>query len=115
MVPLYQTDGEWVAVYERGHIFDVDGEWIGVVVGREVYGPTGHYLGFLSDDKRLLRKKSGVKRKVIERPARPERPRIPVTVPLAPMMRELPHHLVDLFEEYGKRLPFITNLMPDME
>jgi len=115
MIPIYRTDGEWVAVYEKGHIFDIDGEWIGKVVGREVYGPTGHYLGFLSDDKRLLRRRTRVRKPQIKVPDRPKRPRIPVSMPLAPLMRELPHHLIDLFEEYGKRLPFVTDLLPDME
>ena len=37
MEPIYRSDGEWVAVYEKGHLFTVDGEWLGFVVGRRVF------------------------------------------------------------------------------
>ena len=116
MVPIYRSDGEWVAVYENGHLFNVDGEWIGFVTGREVFDPVGHYLGFLSDDKRLLRKRSLSRVPPrLEPPPRPGRPRVPASMPLAPMMRELPHHLIDLFEEYPERLLFVSETRPDMD
>ena len=54
MEPIYRSDGEWVAVYEKGHVFNVDGEWLGFVRGRELYDTSGQYVGFLSDDRRLL-------------------------------------------------------------
>jgi hypothetical protein len=116
MQPIYRTDGEWVAVYENGHLFNVDGEWIGFVLGREVYDPAGEYLGFLSDDRRLLRKKT--LSEIPERreaPPRPERPRVPATMPLAPLLRELPFHIIDVFEEFGEQLMYVSETRPDME
>ena len=116
MVPIYRTDGEWVAVYTNGHIFNVDGEWLGCVYGSEVFDPSGLYLGFLSDDRRLLRKRS-LPRKIPRRqpPQRPARPRIPASMPLAPMLRMLPHSIIDMFEEFPEKLIYISDIRPDME
>lgn len=116
MEPIYRTDGAWVGVYDEGHVFSIDGEWIGFVVGRQVFDPNGVYLGFLSDDRRLLRK-----RVLQESPRRrtppdsPERPQIPASMPLAPLLRELPFHIIDVFEEYEDELMYISETRPDME
>jgi hypothetical protein len=116
MVPLYRTDGAWVAVYQQGHIFNVEGEWIGFVVGREVYDPTGEYLGFLSDDRRLLRKRTLSDLPPRQTPpATPERPTLPGHMPLAPLMRELPHPVVDVVEELADRLSYVSETRPDMD
>lgn len=116
IVPIYRSDGEWVAVYANGHLFNVDGEWLGFVNGRDVYDPGGRYLGFLSNDKRLLRKRTrpdGIER--LTPPARPGRPKIPASMPLAPMLRALPHQIIDMFEEYPEQLMYISETRPDME
>lgn len=116
MVPIYRSDGEWVAVYYEGQIFNVDGEWIGFVVGREVYDTGGLYLGFLSDDKRLLRKRSRPRnRPRLQPPPRPERPKIPASMPLAPLLAALPHQIIDMFEEYPEKLIYVSETRPDME
>jgi hypothetical protein len=116
MIPIYRTDGEWVAVYEKGHVYNVEGEWIGFLVGREVFDPAGLYLGFMSDDKRLLRKRSISSTPPHHTPPpRPPRIRIPANMPLAPIMRELPHQIIDMFEEFPERLNFISETRPDME
>jgi hypothetical protein len=36
-------------------------------------------------------------------------------MPLAPLMRELPHQIIDMFEEFPERLNFISETRPDME
>jgi hypothetical protein len=116
MEPIYRSDGEWVGVYENGHVFNVDGEWIGFVNGREVFDPTGRYLGFLSDDKRLLRKRTLSRRPPrLKPPARPPRQRMPISMPLAPLMRELPHQIIDVFEEYPDKLMYVSETRPDMD
>ena len=104
MIPIYRTDGEWVAVYLEGNLFNVDGEWLGFTVGREVYDSGGLYLGFLSDDKLRL-----------QPPPRPERPKLPANMPLAPMLRSLPHQIIDMFEEYPDRLMYVSETRPDMD
>ncbi len=116
MQPIYRSDGEWVAVYIEGNIFNVDGEWLGFVSGREVFDSAGQYLGFISDDKRLLRKRSLSERPPrLQPPPRPERPRLPTNMPLAPLMRNLPHNIIDLFEEYPERLIYVSETRPDMD
>ncbi|MGH2537797.1 MAG: 4-fold beta flower protein [Candidatus Promineifilaceae bacterium] len=115
MVPIYRSDGAWVAVYERSHIFNIDGEWIGFVVGREVFDPAGQYLGFMSDDRRLLRKRStGRRAPHASVPEQPARPNIPANVPLAPLLPELPFQIVDLFVEFPERLMYVAETRPDM-
>ena len=80
-----------------------------------MYDPSGMYLGFLSDDRRLLRKRMPPERPRIKAPARPERPSFPANMPLAPMLRALPHQYVDMFEEHPERLMFISETRPDMD
>ncbi len=116
MQPIYRSDGEWVAVYDKGHLFNCDGEWLGFVSGREVYDPSGLYLGHLSDDRRLLRTRAQPRKRPRKTPPpRPERPKLPANMPLAPMLRSLPFHLIDMFEAYPERLTFISETRPDME
>lgn len=115
MEPIYRTDGAWVGIYKEGHIFNTEGDWLGFVVGREVYDPVGEYLGFLSDDRRLLRKKSPPERPKRTVPAQPERPQVPASMPLAPLMPEIPFHIVDVFEEEGERLMYVSETRPDMQ
>jgi hypothetical protein len=116
MEPIYRSDGDWVAVYHSGHLFNVDGEWIGFVRGREVFDTSGLYLGFLSDDRRLLRKRSNPdERPHLQPPPEPERPNIPISMPLAPLFRSLPYQIVDMFEHSPDRLTYISETRPDME
>ncbi len=116
LVPIYRSDGEWVAVYFDRHLFNVDGEWIGFVVGRRVYDTGGKYLAYLSDDKRLLRKRTiPTTYPRLQPPPRPTRPKLPSFMPLAPMLRSLPHHIIDMFEEFPERLIYVSDTRPDME
>ncbi|PID84717.1 MAG: hypothetical protein CSB13_11770 [Chloroflexi bacterium] len=115
MQPIYRSDGEWVGVYYGGHLFNADGEWLGFTQGRDVYDPAGMYLGFLSDDRRLLRKRTKPEKPRLEAPPRPECPSLPSSMPLAPMLRALPHQYIDMFEEHPERLLFISETRPDMD
>ena len=116
MVPIYRTDGEWVAVYEKSHLFNIDGEWIGFVTGRDVYDTSGMYLGFLIDDRRLLRTLSRPPTRArLQPPPKPTTPEIPATMPLAPLLASLPYSIIDLFETFPERLSYISETRPDME
>ncbi|HUS94625.1 MAG TPA: hypothetical protein VMZ24_05550 [Patescibacteria group bacterium] len=116
MTPIYRSDGEWVAVYLDGYLFNVDCEWIGFVSGREAFDTAGQYLGFISDDRRLLRKRSLSRRPPrLVPPERPANPNLPASMPLAPMLRQLPHHIIDVFEEFPDRLTYISETRPDMD
>lgn len=116
MEPIYRSDGEWVAVYEKGHLYSVEGDWIGFVIGRRVFNAGGEYVGFLSDDRRLLRRRT--ERDDVPRrdpPPPPPRPQLPTNVPLPPLFRELPFHIIDVFEEEGRNLLYVSETRPDME
>ncbi|MCP4426010.1 MAG: hypothetical protein GY803_16075 [Chloroflexi bacterium] len=116
MVPIYRSDGEWVAVFKKGNLFNVDGEWIGFVRGRDVHEPGGAYLGYLSDDRRLLRSRAKPRNKPrLQPPPRPPRPEIPATMPLATMFSALPFSTIDLFEEFADRLSYVSDTRPDMD
>lgn len=117
MIPIYRSDGEWVAVYDKGNVFNVDGEWIGFVVGREVFDTGGSYLGFLSDDQRLLRKRTRpVDRPIMNPPSViPQRMKLPTAVPLPPMFPALPHQIIDMFEEFPEKLSYVSETRPDMD
>ena len=105
-----------MGIYKGGHLFNTTGDWLGFVVGREVFSPGGDYVGFLSDDRRLLRRRVVNKTgHYYDPPPPPERPSLPETVPLAPLLRELPFHIVDVFEEMGEKLTYISDTRPDME
>jgi hypothetical protein len=70
----------------------------------------------LSDDKRLLRKRTRPTDKLrLASPPRPERPDIPASMPLAPMLASLPHQIIDMFEEFPERLIYVSETRPDME
>ncbi len=115
-VPIYRSDGEWVGIFHQGHLFNADGEWLGFVVGREVYNPRGEYLAFLSDDQRMLRKRSLISEpRKMKVPARPQRPPIPSGAPLPPSFRALPYSLIDMFEEFPERFSYISETRPDMD
>jgi len=104
-----------MAVYHKRSLFNADGEWIGFVRGKDVYDPNGVYLGFFSDDRRLLRRRTPPERPRQIPPPRPIKPDFPPHMPLAPMLRSLPYHLIDMFEEYPERLIYISETRPDME
>ena len=116
MQPIYRSDGQVVAVVHQVHLYNVDGEWIGTLRGAEVYGITGEYLGYLSEDRRLLRVRRPTERTPIVPPPMPARLRdIPGHFPLAPLFKQLPFGLIDVFEEFPEQFTFVSDLRPDME
>ena len=115
MTPVYRTDGEWVAVVYRGHVYNVDGEWLGFMIANDVYDTLGRYLAYISADHRLLRTRREPRDKPRKTPPlRPERPRMPSGMPLAPMLPALNYSTIDMFEEYPERLIYVSETRPDM-
>lgn len=105
-VPIYTTSGDWMALLVFPYIFNTIGEWIGwVTKNQDVFDVHGVYVGWLSDEPRVLRKRihdGPLPRK--DPPATPRRVRPPATVPLPPMMAELPFEIVDVLEDEPDRL-----------
>ena len=106
IIPIYSSRGEVEAFLVFPYLFNRSGEWIGSVTPqREVYSVMGYYVGFLTNDPRIVRKRSddGFRTR-LKMPPSPGRLNIPVTVPWAPLMSDLPHSLVDIFVEEPERL-----------
>ncbi len=82
------------------------GEWIGwVTPQKEVYSVLGNYAGFLTSDARVVRKRADDgARPQMNAPPAPQRLITPAHAPLAPLMSDLPHSLVDILAEEPERL-----------
>ena len=101
IIPIYSSRGEVEAFLVFPYLFNRNGEWIGCVTPqREVYSVLGNYVGALTSDPRIVRPRAG----------NPFRPRLnvspppgrlstPATLPLAPLMSDLTHSLVDVLLE----------------
>jgi hypothetical protein len=118
-IPIYTTSGDLGAYLVYPHLFNLLGEWIGYVTPeREVYSVLGHYVGTITNDPRILRKRSYDFSKPRQDPPPPQ-PRItvPATVPLAPMMAELPFSMIDVLEDEPERLSTVDfdELREDMD
>jgi hypothetical protein len=105
-IPVYTSRGDWVALMRFPHLYSSMGEWIGWITSdRQVYDVDGLYVGWLTDEPRILRKRTyDATPPARKPPPPPERVRPPATVPLPPMMAELPFDLVDVLQEQPDRL-----------
>jgi hypothetical protein len=119
LIPIYTTQGDAEAFLAYPYLFNRNGEWIGwVTPHREVYSVLGYYVGYLSNDPRILRKRATSTLKPRLTPPPPP-PKIypPATVPLAPLMSELPQSIIDVLQEEPERLHTLDSgeLRPDLE
>jgi hypothetical protein len=119
LIAIYTTKGDVGGFLQYPHLFNRQGEWIGwITPQRQVYSVHGHYVGYLSNDPRILRKYSSGYLKPLEDPPTPvDRITAPASVPLAPMMPELPIGTVDVLEERPELLPSLDfgDLREDMD
>ncbi len=106
IIPIYTSDGDVEAYLAYPHLFSRSGDWIGFVTAkREVYSVLGFYVGYISDDRRILRKRStGTLMKKVQPPPQPKRISPPSQSPLAPMMKELTQSTIDVLLEEPERL-----------
>jgi hypothetical protein len=106
IIPIYNSQGEADAFLVFPNLFNRSGEWIGwVTPQREVYSVMGYYVGALTNDPRIVRKRAEDELKPRTRPpSYPGKITPPATVPLAPLMKELTHSLVDVLSEEPERL-----------
>jgi len=108
-IPIYTSEGDLEAFMLYPNIFNLTGEWIGfVTMDREVYSVHGEYVGWVSDDPRILRKRSySFDKPRLAPPPAPEKLLVPSSGPLAPMMSELGYETVDVLLEEPERLPTV--------
>ena len=109
LIPIYTTSGDLGAFLVYPYLYNPQGEWIGyVTTEREVYSVLGNYVGTLTPDPRILRKRSYDFSKPRQNPPQPQpRIRVPATVPLPPLMAELPYTMIDILEDEPERLSTI--------
>ncbi len=106
LIPIYTSKGEAEAFLEYPHLFNRTGDWIGwVQPNRDVFSVLGHYVGYLTNDRRILRRRmtSSLKPR-LQPPAPPQKIRVPAAVPLAPLMSEIPTTVIDVLLEEPERL-----------
>ena len=119
IIPIYSSKGEVDAILIFPYLFNRSGEWIGWVTPKlEVYSVMVHYVGMLTNDPRIVRNRSGDDlRPRIKPPSHPGRIIIPATLPLAPLLKELTHSLVDVLSEEPQRLHTVDSgeLREDMD
>ncbi|MBL8051318.1 MAG: hypothetical protein JNM46_08860 [Anaerolineales bacterium] len=106
IIPIYTTKGDAEAFLQYPNLFNRNGEWIGFVTPkRDVYSVLGEYVGTLTNDPRIVRKRATSTLKPrLDPPAKPARIRLPVNIPLAPMMPELSHSVIDVLIDMPERL-----------
>ncbi|MEP7134706.1 MAG: hypothetical protein ABI904_07210 [Chloroflexota bacterium] len=101
IIPIYTSRGEAEAFLVYPYIFNRTGEWIGwATPTREVYSVLGYYVGMLTDDARIVRKRSEDDNKLrLKPPPKPGKIAPPATIPLAPLMQDLTYSLIDVLQE----------------
>jgi hypothetical protein len=105
IIPIYTSKGDAEAFLVYPYLFNRQGEWIGwVTPQRDVYSVLGYYVGNLTNDPRILRKRSGVDKPRLKPPTAPQRIHIPPTIPLAKLMSDLSYETVDVLENEPERL-----------
>ena len=106
IIPVYSSRGEVEAFLVFPYLFNRTGEWIGCVTAqREVYSVLGNYVGSLTKDPRIVRPRTddSIRPRLKVSPP-PGRLHAPATLPLAPLMSDLTHSLVDVLLEEPQRL-----------
>ena len=118
-IPIYASNGEASVIMVYPYLYNLLGEWIGwVTPQREVYSILGMYVGNLTNDPRILRKRTkddNHPRMTVPPEPPPIKP--PAMLPLAPLMSEVGYDMVDVLWECPEELhtPDAGELRDDMD
>jgi len=106
LIPIYTSKGDAEAFLLYPYLFNRGGDWIGFVTPqREVYSVLGNFVGTLTNDPRIVGKRTTSTFKPrLEPPPAPQRVRLPATIHLPPMMAELSYSVIDILLEAPERL-----------
>jgi|YelNatPaOPRAMG01_1025707.scaffolds.fasta_scaffold00465_23 hypothetical protein len=119
-IPIYTSSGEVGALLIYPWLYSRHGEWIGWVTNdRKVYSVLGIFVGELSNDQRILRKRSQ-EYSMTRRPPPSTPPRqitVPASFPLAPLMAELSYDTIDVLQDEPEQLHTTDTgeLKPDLD
>ena len=118
-VPIYTTAGDVEVYLVYPMLYNLSGDWVGFVTpNRDVYSVLGQYVGWLSDDPRILRKKTyDYDKPRLKSPAPPAKFTAPASAPLAPMMPDLPFDTIDILMDEPDRLHGLDSgdFKPDLD
>ncbi len=111
IIPIFTTKGDAEAFLVYPYLFNRNGDWIGFITPkREVYSVLGDFVGTLTNDPRIIRRRSTSTLKPNLKPPPPPRKIYPpATIPLAPMMPELTHSSIDVLLDLPERLHTIDS------
>lgn len=118
IIPVYSSRGDADAFLVFPYLFNRAGEWIGFVTPqREVFSILGFYVGFLTNDPRIIRKRTGDDKPRIKPPSPPASIRISATIPLPKSMSDLPPGMIDVLQDEPDKLHTqdAGELRPDMD
>ena len=106
LIPIYTTKGDVEAFLLYPYLYNRNGDWVGFATPkREIYSVLGYYVGTLTNDPRIIRKRStGTLKPRLQPPPKPDRVFPPASVPLPPMMPELSHSSIDVLLDEPERL-----------
>jgi len=106
LIPIYTSKGDAEAFLLYPYLFNRNGEWIGFVTPkREVYSVLGNFVGTLTNDPRIVSKRTTSTLKPrLQPPAKPQKVYPPATIPLAPMMPDLTQSTIDVLLDTPQRL-----------
>ncbi len=106
IIPIYNTNGDADAFLLYPYLFNRNGDWVGFVTPqREVYSVLGEYVGTVTNDPRIVTRRAIDDSKPrLDPPPMPRRIQLPANIPLAPLMPELSHSLVDVLLESPEKL-----------
>lgn len=119
IIPIYSSKGDAEAFLVFPYLFNRGGEWIGwVTPKREVYSVMGNFVGTLTNDPRITRRRAEDELKPrLQPPPKPGKITTPPSIPLAPLMSDLPLGLIDVLQDEPERLhtPDSGELREDMD
>lgn len=105
IIPIFTSRGDVDAFLLYPYLFNRQGEWIGwVTPKREVYSVLGYYVGILTNDPRIVRKRTQDPLPSQKPPARPARITPPARAPLPKLMADLSYEMIDVLGEYPELL-----------
>ncbi|MDP1716072.1 MAG: hypothetical protein Q8L41_15135 [Anaerolineales bacterium] len=106
LIPIYTTQGDAEAFLSYPYLFNRNGDWIGfATTQKEVYSVLGNYVGTLTDEPRIVSKRTTSTLKPrLNPPPQPQKVYPPATIPLPPMMAELSHSVIDVLLDAPERL-----------